>query len=51
MKKLLLAIFFFNCCLAFSQQNYSVIEGNVGERNVNISIINTDFGVSSDDKG
>ena len=40
-----------NCCLAFSQQNYSVVKGNVGEKNVNISIINTNFGVSSDDKG
>ena len=40
-----------NCCVAFSQQNYSVVKGNVGEKNVNISIINTSFGVSSDDKG
>ena len=40
-----------NCCVAFSQQNYSVVKGNVGEKNVNISIINTNFGVSSDDKG
>ena len=37
--------------ICFSQQNYSVIKGNVGEKNVNISIINTNFGVSSDDKG
>ena len=51
MKKLLLIIFFLNCCIAFSQQNYSVIKGNVGEKNVNISIINTSFGVSSDDNG
>ena len=34
-----------------AQNNYSVIKGNVGEKNVNISIINTGFGVSSDDKG
>ena len=37
--------------ICFSQQNYSVIKGNVGEKNVNISIINTSFGVSSDEKG
>ena len=37
--------------ICFSQQNYSVIKGNVGEKNVNISIINTNFGVSSDDNG
>ena len=37
--------------ICFSQQNYSVIKGNVGEKNVNISIINTGFGVSSDEKG
>ena len=51
MKKLLLIIILLNCCVAFSQQNYSVVKGNVGEKNVNISIINTGFGVSSDDKG
>ena len=51
MKKLLLIIILVNCCVAFSQQNYSVVKGNVGEKNVNISIINTSFGVSSDDKG
>ncbi len=51
MKKLLLIIILLNCCVAFSQQNYSVVKGNVGEKNVNISIINTSFGVSSDDKG
>ena len=51
MKKLLLIIILLNCCVAFSQQNYSVVKGNVGEKNVNISIINTNFGVSSDDKG
>ena len=37
--------------ICFSQHNYSVIKGNVGEKNVNISIINTDFGMSSDEKG
>ena len=37
--------------ICFSQQNYSVIKGNVGEKNVNISIVNTNFGVSSDDNG
>ncbi len=51
MKKLLLIIILLNCCVALSQQNYSVVKGNVGEKNVNISIINTGFGVSSDDKG
>ena len=51
MKKLLLIIILLNCCVAFSQQNYSVVKGNVGEKNVNISIINTNFGLSSDDKG
>ena len=51
MKKLLLIIILVNCCVAFSQHNYSVVKGNVGEKNVNISIINTNFGVSSDDKG
>ena len=51
MKKLLLIIILLNCCVAFSQQNYSVVKGNVGEKNVNISIINTSFGVSSDSNG
>ena len=51
MKKLLLIIILLNCCVAFSQRDYSVVKGNVGEKNVNISIINTNFGVSSDDKG
>ncbi len=51
MKKLLLIIILLNCCVAFSQQNYSVVKGNVAEKNVNISIINTNFGVSSDDNG
>ena len=38
--------------MAFAQDNnYSVVKGNVGEKNVNISIINTNFGVSSDDNG
>ena len=38
--------------MTFAQENnYSVVKGNVGEKNVNISIINTNFGVSSDDKG
>ena len=35
----------------FAQNDYSIIKGNVAEKNVNISIINTDFGVSSDNKG
>ena len=38
--------------ITFAQENsYSVVKGNVGEKNVNISIINTNFGVSSDDNG
>ena len=38
--------------MTFAQENnYSVVKGNVGIKNVNISIINTNFGVSSDDKG
>ena len=37
--------------MSFAQSDYSVIKGNVAEKNVNISIINTSFGVSSDDKG
>ena len=35
----------------FAQSDYSVIKGNVAEKNVNISIINANFGVSSDNKG
>lgn len=34
-----------------SQQGTSVIKGNIGVKNVNISIISTNFGVSSNDKG
>lgn len=37
--------------VCFSQQNYFIIKGNVVEKNVNISIINTNFGVSSDENG
>ena len=37
--------------MSFAQNDYSVIKGNVAEKNVNITIINTSFGVSSDDKG
>ena len=38
--------------MTFAQDNnYSVVKGNVAEKNVNISIINTNFGVSSDDNG
>ena len=48
---MLFIIILLNCCVAFSQQNYSVVKGNVGEKNVNISIINTSFGVSSDSNG
>ncbi|MBQ2907021.1 MAG: carboxypeptidase-like regulatory domain-containing protein [Bacteroidales bacterium] len=53
MKKLLLTITLLLCgIMTFAQENnYSVVKGNVGEKNVNISIINTNFGVSSDDKG
>ena len=53
MKKLLLTITLLLCgIITFAQENsYSVVKGNVGEKNVNISIINTNFGVSSDDKG
>ena len=53
MKKLLLTITLLLCgIITFAQDNnYSVIKGNVGEKNVNISIINTNFGVSSDDNG
>ena len=52
MKKLfLITTLLFLSVTSFSQNNYSVIKGNVAEKNVNISIINTDFGVSSDDKG
>ena len=53
MKKLLLisTLLFFCGMMSFAQSDYSVIKGNVAEKNVNISIINTDFGVSSDDNG
>ena len=52
MKKLLLTITLIFCgMMSFAQSDYSVIKGNVVEKNVNISIINTSFGVSSDDKG
>ena len=52
MKKLLLTITLILCGMtSFAQSDYSVIKGNVEEKNVNITIINTSFGVSSDDKG
>ena len=53
MKKLLLTITLLLCgIITFAQENnYSVVKGNVGEKNVNISIVNTNFGVSSDDNG
>ena len=53
MKKLLLTITLILCgMMSFAQNDYySVIKGNVAEKNVNITIINTSFGVSSDDKG
>ena len=54
MKKLFLisSLLFLCGIITFAQENsYSVIRGNVGEKNVNISIINTNFGVSSDDNG
>ena len=53
MKNLLLTITIILCgIITFAQENnYSVVKGNVGEKNVNISIINTNFGVSSDDNG
>ena len=53
MKKLLLTITLLLCgIISFAQENsYSVVKGNVGEKNVNISIVNTNFGVSSDDNG
>ena len=53
MKKLLLTITIIFCVMTLlaQEKNYSVVKGNVGEKNVNISIINTGFGVSSDDKG
>ena len=53
MKKLLLTItLLLYGIITFAQDNnYSVVKGNVGEKNVNISIINTNFGVSSDDNG
>jgi hypothetical protein len=52
MKKLLLTITLILCgMMSFAQNDYSVIKGNVAEKNVNITIINTSFGVSSDDNG
>lgn len=54
MKKLFLISSLLLLCRIISvaqDNNYSVVKGNVGEKNVNISIINTGFGVSSDDKG
>ena len=54
MKKLLLISSLLLLCgiMTFAQENnYSVVKGNVGIKNVNISIINTNFGVSSDDNG
>ena len=52
MKKLLLTITLILCEMtSFAQSDYSVIKGNVAEKNVNITIINTSFGVSSDDNG
>ena len=54
MKKLFLisSLLFLCGIITFAQDNnYSVVKGNVGEKNVNISIINTNFGVSSDDNG
>ena len=46
MKKLLLTITLLLCgIMTFAQENnYSVVKGNVGIKNVNISIINTNFG-------
>ena len=53
MKKLLLTITIIFCVMTLlaQEKNYSIVKGNVGEKNVNISIINTGFGVSSDDNG
>ena len=53
MKKLLLITLLLLYCVmtSFAQKDYSVVKGNVGEKNVNISIINTDFGLSSDNNG
>ena len=53
MKKLfLITTFLFLCGMtSFAQSDYSVIKGNVAEKNVNITIINTSFGLSSDNKG
>ena len=53
MKKLLLisSLLFLCGMTTFAQNDYSIIKGNVAEKNVNISIINTNFGVSSDDNG
>ena len=40
MKKLFLIIFLFFCGMTtFAQNDYSIIKGNVVEKNVNISII------------
>lgn len=51
MRIIITLYFIFINTICFAQQNHSVIKGNVGEKNVNISIINTEFGVSSNDKG
>ena len=53
MRKLLLLTMLLILCrtISFAQQNYSIIKGNVAEKNVNISIINTNFGLSSDNNG
>ena len=52
MKKLLLITSLLILCVtSFAQNDYSVVKGNVAEKNVNISIINTSIGVSSDKKG
>ena len=53
MKKLLLTITIIFCVMTLlaQEKNYSIVKGNVGEKNVNISIINTSFGVSSDSNG
>ena len=53
MKKLLLITLLLLYCvmMSFAQSDYSVIKGNVAEKNVNITIIKTNFGVSSDDNG
>ena len=54
MKKLFLIstlLSLFGMTVFAQDKGYSVVKGNVGIENVNISIINTDFGVSSNDKG